>query len=260
MFHQMNGYQRHEILKKISFIISSKIKLKIKEEHMALVPCPECKKEISDISKSCPSCGFPMSEYTRNQLNSNTPPPLPPPLPSGYLDVKKSSSRTNIFTKMNNYSREFFLWSLIIVILLLLFSTVATPKKLSKEPQTKAEPILKNTTPEPKPKPEINYLQTTATKMINTYKNNEVRADNIYKDTHIEVTGIVSSIDSDLSNNAVINLASKNEYEFNFVMASGDLDFQKKATSINKGQIITLRCIGGGEVIGNPILNECTFK
>ena len=29
---------------------------------MALVTCPECKKEISDTSKSCPSCGYELKE------------------------------------------------------------------------------------------------------------------------------------------------------------------------------------------------------
>ena len=30
---------------------------------MALISCPECKKEISDRAHSCPSCGFPLDEY-----------------------------------------------------------------------------------------------------------------------------------------------------------------------------------------------------
>jgi tRNA_anti-like len=257
----MNGYQQYEILKKINFIISFKLEFKIKGEYMALVPCPECKKEISDISKSCPNCGFPMSEYTRNQLNSSTPPPLPPPLPKEYLDSKKSLGQMSKLTKQDNYSKKVFWGSLSIIIIficIITFGKENIPTESGKETQTKAEPVSESTTANVEPK--INYLKTTATKMINTYNSNEVRADNIYKDTYIEVTGIVGSIDSDLSNEAVINLASKNEYEFNSVIASGDLDFQKKATNINKGQIITLRCIGGGEVVGNPILNQCTFK
>jgi hypothetical protein len=27
---------------------------------MALIPCPECKKEISTSAMSCPSCGYPL--------------------------------------------------------------------------------------------------------------------------------------------------------------------------------------------------------
>ncbi len=29
---------------------------------MALVPCPECRKEVSERAVSCPSCGFPMKD------------------------------------------------------------------------------------------------------------------------------------------------------------------------------------------------------
>lgn len=28
---------------------------------MALIPCPECKKEISDQAEACPNCGFPLN-------------------------------------------------------------------------------------------------------------------------------------------------------------------------------------------------------
>ena len=43
-------------------------------------------------------------------------------------------------------------------------------------------------------------------------------------------------------------------------MAKGDKDFQEKAINLDKGQIVTLKCIGGGEVIGSPVLNECKIQ
>lgn len=30
---------------------------------MALIPCPECNKEISDKAKSCPNCGYPFCRF-----------------------------------------------------------------------------------------------------------------------------------------------------------------------------------------------------
>ncbi len=103
------------------------------------------------------------------------------------------------------------------------------------------------------------YLKTTATRIINTYANNEVKADTIYKDQYVEVTGKVDSIDSDISNNAVIWLSSNNEYEFRRIMANGDNNFIQNATHLDSGQIITLKCLGDGEIAGNPILRECKF-
>ncbi len=29
---------------------------------MALIPCPECDKKVSDRARSCPQCGFPVAE------------------------------------------------------------------------------------------------------------------------------------------------------------------------------------------------------
>jgi len=43
-------------------------------EFMALINCPECKKEISDKVKSCPHCGYPLeinSVDNTNQMNKN---------------------------------------------------------------------------------------------------------------------------------------------------------------------------------------------
>lgn len=34
---------------------------------MALIRCPECNKEISDKSKICINCGFPIQDYTNNK-------------------------------------------------------------------------------------------------------------------------------------------------------------------------------------------------
>jgi len=37
---------------------------------MALVQCPECGKEISDKSKACINCGYPISEYQINEYQT----------------------------------------------------------------------------------------------------------------------------------------------------------------------------------------------
>lgn len=38
---------------------------------MALISCPECKKEISDKASSCPSCGAPISNKNTNSAGSS---------------------------------------------------------------------------------------------------------------------------------------------------------------------------------------------
>ena len=36
---------------------------------MALVNCPECKKEVSDQSRSCPGCGYPIANDSEAQAH-----------------------------------------------------------------------------------------------------------------------------------------------------------------------------------------------
>lgn len=38
---------------------------------MALIVCPECKKEVSSFAKSCPNCGYPISEMNNIRENAN---------------------------------------------------------------------------------------------------------------------------------------------------------------------------------------------
>jgi predicted amidophosphoribosyltransferase len=35
---------------------------------MALINCPECKKEISDKAEACPNCGYPINNVKSDDL------------------------------------------------------------------------------------------------------------------------------------------------------------------------------------------------
>jgi predicted amidophosphoribosyltransferase len=37
---------------------------------MALIKCPECGKEISDLAKACPSCGCPVNSDSVDETES----------------------------------------------------------------------------------------------------------------------------------------------------------------------------------------------
>lgn len=39
---------------------------------MALINCPECGKQVSDVASSCPNCGYPISKKTNNTISSVT--------------------------------------------------------------------------------------------------------------------------------------------------------------------------------------------
>jgi len=53
---------------------------------MALIQCPECKKEISDRAETCPSCGCPLAKKAASEK-------IMPPLPQSVAVVTTTKSR-----------------------------------------------------------------------------------------------------------------------------------------------------------------------
>jgi ribosomal protein L37E len=41
---------------------------------MALIVCPECKRQVSDKAKACPNCGYPIEEELRKAKARKTDP------------------------------------------------------------------------------------------------------------------------------------------------------------------------------------------
>lgn len=94
--------------------------------------------------------------------------------------------------------------------------------------------------------------------LAKAYESNEVAADKQYKGKTLEVAGKVDGIDSGIGDQAIVKLNGVNQ--FLSVMAKGDDAFNEYATTLNKGQNITLICKGDGEVIGAPNLSDCKPK
>lgn len=100
-------------------------------------------------------------------------------------------------------------------------------------------------------------IDTTSVNMFNAYNRNEMAADQEYRGRKIRVTGIVSSISSTYDNTAQVSLETENQ--FMSVKTSGDRKFDAKAARLYKGQSIRMTCIGAGEVMGMPVLDNCVI-
>lgn len=197
---------------------------------MALINCPECKKEISDQSVNCFSCGYPIREKLAPHSI----------LQSSNVKAEKSSSFIGVITKI----------LILIIGSFLVYKCVSPDEYKGSVTQTKSTSLS----------PENVEIETTASKMLATYEENETRGDAIYKGKVIKITGYVNSINSDLTDKAVVHLSPKdNTLTFSTVMASGDNNFHNQAINLNKGQKITLICKGLGEIIGSPNLDNCVF-
>ena len=99
------------------------------------------------------------------------------------------------------------------------------------------------------------YMTVSLARLAADYEANEVAADMKYKGKLLEVTGRVQSIDKDAFDGISIALATSNERMP--ARASVDKALESTAAQLTKGQTITVRCKGGGLLIGSPILRNC---
>ena len=105
--------------------------------------------------------------------------------------------------------------------------------------------------------PELNI---SATELINAYKENEVKADKMYKGKIVEVNGIVDAIDSGIDDKAIVILSDGDEFSFDNVQCCIDNDNQDKACELKKGQNVTIVGRADGEIAGTPFIKDCKIK
>jgi hypothetical protein len=99
-------------------------------------------------------------------------------------------------------------------------------------------------------------LEVTAIQLYNDYHANEVAADSKYKDKKLAVTGTVNEIRVDIGGDPVVELNSGKPFQ------TVDAYFPKSAadnlTNLKKGDTATFTCRGGGMIIGDPQLRNCS--
>ena len=103
-------------------------------------------------------------------------------------------------------------------------------------------------------------LSISATELINAYKENEVKADKMYKGKIVEVNGIVDGIDSGIDDKAIVTLSDGDEFSIYTVSCYIDDENQDKACELNKGENVTIIGKADGEVIGLPSIKDCKIK
>lgn len=154
-------------------------------------------------------------------------------------------------TVMGYILKKLLKWILIIVIGLIVLGFIGAMLS-DDEPSTAAST---NTTADA---PVETAIPVTAQQLFDAYDSNEVAADKQYKGQLLQISGTVASIDSGLTDNAQVQLATSND--FMSVSATGDENFDNAAASLNKGQSVTLLCRGEGEVIGSPMVGDCVIQ
>ena len=101
--------------------------------------------------------------------------------------------------------------------------------------------------------PELNI---SATELINAYKENEIKADKMYKGKIVEVNGIVDAIDSGIDDKAIVRLSDGDEFSFDNVQCCIDDENQDKACELKKGENVTIIGKADGEIAGTPFIKD----
>jgi hypothetical protein len=102
-------------------------------------------------------------------------------------------------------------------------------------------------------------IEITAEELWATYDKNELAGDQAYKDKTLVITGVVDSIESGLGDTPYLTLRAGDEYNFSKPQAHFDKTETDSLVTLSKGDNITLKCKGNGEIMGSPMLSDCTM-
>lgn len=119
----------------------------------------------------------------------------------------------------------------------------------SSDPADPAEPA----------KPEAKPVAVPIGTLLKDYKNNEVRADDQYKDKIIETTGKTGDIKKGILDGMYVTVGTGARFEIPMVQCHLGAEEAKKAAKLNKGDSITIR----GRVDGLMMhvqVQDCTIR
>ncbi|MDR3453567.1 MAG: TonB C-terminal domain-containing protein [Rhodoferax sp.] len=100
-------------------------------------------------------------------------------------------------------------------------------------------------------------IHVDSARLFADYSANEVSADLKYKGHRLAVSGVVQSINKDITDDTYLKLATENE--FMGIHADLKKQYVSQAASLTKGQPITVICTGAGLMIGSPMLKDCAI-
>jgi len=98
-------------------------------------------------------------------------------------------------------------------------------------------------------------ITVSSENLMSDYEQNEVRADQEYKDKKFIVKGTVNSINRGFGENYYLTLSSHNL--FMGPRANMDDGYESFLAGLEKGDTVNLFCQGSGMLLGSPILDKC---
>lgn len=113
--------------------------------------------------------------------------------------------------------------------------------------------------PSPSPSVEV-AIQISAKDLLNAYDENELNADNQYKDKLLEVTGFVDDVGTDVLDDVYVTLGDGDEFSFTTVQCYfKDKEEIDKVATLKSGDEITIIGKCDGQFF-NVDLKDCKIK
>lgn len=198
--------------------------------------CSKCGNEFE--GQFCSGCGAAASAPNA-QPSIEATPVAPPYQPSAVKEKKKKGG-----------CLKFGLIAIACVFGIGIISSLLGPKNAPVSSGSKA----------PSSKAEIQAIAITAEELLNSYKENEVSADNQYKNKVLEVSGVVKTVGKDIMDEPYVTLGTDNEFEIISVQCyfkdPAELD---KVANLKPGEEITIVGTCSGSSI-NVLLKKCIIK
>lgn len=217
--------------------------LRDKAKKMALINCSECGAQVSDKAAACPQCGNPIG------LAAARP-------------IERSSGSRVVSGAASTYR-----WVTWVGIAVFLFVVVmyagrrdpetapATPARDAPQAQTPAQSEKDGaaaTSAKPE-EPAVQVIDISAPQLYEDYAANEVLADSKYKGQWLRVTGTVVEIGKDFTDDPYVTLVGDNEYRN--VRALFRKTMNDRLATLQKGERISLLCIGKGRLVGDAVID-----
>lgn len=192
---------------------------------MALKQCNECGQEVSTKAMSCPHCGSVLKR------------------------------KTGCFT-----------WIVAILFILFLLGSFASKysyKTFDSINKSELKNMVDNysrdnststTNPIDNVIPEVVSLAV----LLGQYRDNEVRADELYKDKIIQTTGLVEMVKKDIINDTFVILRTGGDFEIPMVQCYFEKQLASQVSQLNKGDNITIKGHLRGLFV-NVLVDKCSI-
>ena len=211
---------------------------------MAMITCTECGKSMSDAAPNCPSCGKPNRP---NFLKSERKVSLP--LGAGIFLLPVVFSWFTLRSGHTTLSRVLsFVWLGVALLVL-----VADPKSSSSD-GLRPSAFSKNSQQQTASASAVDIRL-----LLSEYKSNEVAADNAYKGTLVQTSGLIGDIKKDILDNLYITLGTGKQFEIPQVQAFFSNSASKQLGQLSQGQRITVTCRIEGLMM-NVLGKDCVIN